>query len=109
MKNDTFFNWLIIIISLMLAIGMFMKGLPYWWVAYLVSVITLARYTDFLESKEKELEVIPFPIKKWSDPVTPEEYSIINAWELPRDLVHCKECGYVYEGCVCKPMVNNHE
>ena len=64
MKNDTFFNWLLISVSLMISIGMFMKGLPYWWVAYLVSVIALARYTDFLESKERDEAVVSFPIKK---------------------------------------------
>lgn len=74
MKNDTFFNWLLIGISLMISIGMFSKSLEYWWIPYLISLVALARYTDFLESKEKEKEAVPFPIKprKWSSPMSDE-------------------------------------
>ena len=74
MKNDSFFNWLLISIALIISIGMLSKSLDYWWVPYLVSLVALARYTDFLESKEKEKEVVPFPTKKWSDPILKETY-----------------------------------
>ena len=70
MKNDSFFNWLIIIVALLLSIGMFSKSLDYWWVPYLVSLVALARYTDFLESKERDEAVVSFRTKKWSDEMT---------------------------------------
>ena len=73
MKNDSFFNWLIIIVALLLSIGMFSKSLAYWWVPYLVSLVALARYTDFLESKERDEAVVSFPTKKWSDKLVPVE------------------------------------
>ena len=71
MKNDTFFNWLLIGVSLMISIGMFRHGIDYFWIPYIVSLVALCRYTDFLESKEKEKEAVPFPIKsrKWSSPM----------------------------------------
>ena len=72
MKNDSFFNWLIIIVSLLLSIGMFSKSLDYWWIPYLISLVTLARYTDFLESKERDEEVVPFRTRRWSEPMSDE-------------------------------------
>ena len=77
MKNDSFFNWLIIIVALLLSIGMFSKSLAYWWVPYLVSLVALARYTDFLESKERDEAVVSFPTKKWSDEITPSNYHMV--------------------------------
>ena len=52
MKNDSFFNWLIIIVA-------------------------LARYTDFLENKEKNDAIVSFPTKKWSDEITPSNYHMV--------------------------------
>ena len=72
MKNDSFFNWLIIIVSLLLSIGMFSKSLDYWWIPYLISLVTLGRYTDFLESKERDEAVVSFPIRRWSEPMSDE-------------------------------------
>ena len=63
MKNDTFFNWLLIGITLLLSIGMFRHGIDYFWVPYVVSLLLLCRYTDFLESKERDEAVVSFPTK----------------------------------------------
>ena len=71
MKNDTFFNWLLIGITLLLSIGMFRHGIDYFWVPYVVSLLLLCRYTDFLESKERDEAVVSFPTKKWSDKLAP--------------------------------------
>ena len=78
MKNDTFFNWLIIIVALLLSIGMFSKSLDYWWVPYLVSLVALARYTDFLESKERDEAVVSFRTRRWSEPMS-DEMTITNS------------------------------
>ena len=101
MINDKFLNWFMIIVPLLVSIGMFKHGVDYFWLPYIVSLIALARYTDFLESKEREQEAVPFPISKHLDDTgyRIEEYG--NDGDL-----FCKECNYVYDACVCKPIVN---
>ena len=114
MKNDAFFNWLLIIITLLISIGMFKHGLPYFWIPYLISLLLLARYTDFLESKERDEAVVSFPTKKWSDEITSSDYHMASLeYSLIKDddgnyyhalETDCDECGYFI--CVCKPVVN---
>ncbi len=94
MKNDKFFNGIAIVVPLLVAIGMFKHGLPYFWVPYLFSLLCLCRYTDYLETNEKDkyLESVKY------DNVLDDE--VTHSYHE----ADCNECGYII--CVCKPVVN---
>jgi len=98
MKNDTFFNGIAIVVPLLVAIGMFKHGLPYFWVPYLISLLFLCRYADFLELREKERSAVPFPVKK-------TDKQLIDTVFKHYDKSKCSKCDYVV--CVCKPVVNH--
>ena len=105
MKNDRFFNGIAIVVPLLLAIGMFKHGLPYFWAPYLFSLLCLCRYTDYLETNEKDeyLESVKYD-NVLDDEVKEVDDLLLNEQFHSYHKADCNECGYVI--CVCRPVVN---
>ena len=126
MISDTYFNYLAILSSAGITAGFLVRDFSYWWIPAVICFLLVGRYADEVESQNNSLynmsyedlmeltELTEAQLDEMTK-VLATKYNYINIatsfdeykeqWQ-ETDSSNCNTCGYVTQGCVCKPMIN---
>ena len=124
--SDTYFNCFAIVLSAGITLGFITRDFSYWWIPAVICFLLVGRYADEVESQNNSLynmsyedlmeltELTEAQLDEMTK-VLATKYNYINIatsfdeykeqWQ-ETDSSNCNTCGYVTQGCVCKPMVN---
>ncbi len=124
--DDVFFNYMAILSSAGITAGFLMRDFSYWWIPAVICFLLVGRYADEVESQNSSLYDMSYEdlmeltelTEAQLDEMTKvlatkhnyikiatsfDEYK--EQWQEAESL-NCNTCGYVTQGCVCKPMIN---